>query len=425
MAYMEDNRFKANKKEIFLLIGAAAIYLFMLASKNAYTAQMLEIINNFHVTKAQASLSTTIYFIIYASMQLILVKLLDKINLKRYLLITSVLSGILSLIIPFCKEITQIYVIFALNGFLQASIWPSCIQISCNYLSKTMMYRANSVFSLMFPLSMVLDYGLSALFIRFYSWKISFWVFGFFQIISTVFFTLCITGFEKRKTSDVKKPKAKSKKEDTVLKPKNIKSVLSYCVFICSVTLLSNIIYYGVVNWMPSLLYDVFCVSSSLSTLITLSIPLSICMGPVFTVDLCKKINPWIVTLGWMLATVWIAPLMAFVFGFNIVLSIILSLVLALAFRSICNTYGVTIPTQTETPINSGALASLVNAFASFGASIGPLSVGYIVDKGGRKYSYLFLFVLTMILIALTVFKVRKIKSNESIKLKGEDGLLC
>ena len=415
----EKKQKSVDKKEILLLVGAAMMYLFMLAAKNAYNAELLEIINNFHVTKAAASLSTTIYFIIYASMQLILVKLLDKINLKWYLLITSVASGILSLLIPFCKEITQVYVIFALNGFLQASIWPSCIQISCNYLSKAMMYKANSVFSLMFPVSMVLDYGLSALFIHFYSWKVSFWVFGLFQIISTVFFTLCITSFEKCKTDSVKRARVENKKEDADSKPKNIKSVFSYCIFICSVTLLSNIIYYGVVNWMPSLLYDVFGVSSSLSTLITLSIPLSICMGPVFTVNLCKKINPWIVTLGWMLATVWIAPLMAFVFGFNIVLSIILSLVLALAFRSICNTYGVTIPTQTETPINSGALASLVNAFASFGASIGPLSVGYIVDKGGRKYSYLFLFALTVILIVLMVFKVRKIKSSEPAKPKA------
>ena len=66
--------------------------VFMMSSKYAYTAQMVEILDVFGMREDEFTLAPTIYYLIYATVQLILAVLISKLNMKRYMLISVGLS---------------------------------------------------------------------------------------------------------------------------------------------------------------------------------------------------------------------------------------------------------------------------------------------------------------------------------------------
>ena len=89
---------KSRDKYSKMLIWACFfVYVFMMGSKNAYTAEMVTLQGVFGKSKAEISLAMTFYFVTYAIGQLILSALMGKINLKIYLTITASVSAILTI----------------------------------------------------------------------------------------------------------------------------------------------------------------------------------------------------------------------------------------------------------------------------------------------------------------------------------------
>ena len=70
---------------------------FMMASKSVYTAEMVEILDEFNLQESVFTLPITVYFIVYAVTQLILAVFFHKLNVKLYLILTVALSCVLCL----------------------------------------------------------------------------------------------------------------------------------------------------------------------------------------------------------------------------------------------------------------------------------------------------------------------------------------
>ena len=109
-------------------------YLLSFAIKLVYTCQLPAIIDDFKTTKAQASLGLTIYYFVYAFAQIVLGIFILKINMRNFLLITSLMSAISFSMIGLTDNLTVVWVILGLNGILQAGCVGGISFIFAKYL---------------------------------------------------------------------------------------------------------------------------------------------------------------------------------------------------------------------------------------------------------------------------------------------------
>ena len=117
------------------------LYVTYMAAKNIYTSEIIEIVDHFGVSKSEASLATSFSFFGYALCQLLFVKIIGKIDIKKYLLIISPLSAALFAVVPLCTEIWQVWIIFGVEGAIFAGVFPTCLLVIGEYLPECGVYR--------------------------------------------------------------------------------------------------------------------------------------------------------------------------------------------------------------------------------------------------------------------------------------------
>ena len=83
---------KRHKYSIMLVWACFLVYVLMMGSKNAYTAEIVAIQGVFEVNKATASLAMTYYFVAYAAGQVLLSTVMSRINLRVYLIAVAGIS---------------------------------------------------------------------------------------------------------------------------------------------------------------------------------------------------------------------------------------------------------------------------------------------------------------------------------------------
>ena len=74
------------KKYNFLIAACVFLYASSIASKSVFTAEIVKVLDVLNVTKVQASLANTYYFITYALLQVGLSFFIGRINVKKYCL---------------------------------------------------------------------------------------------------------------------------------------------------------------------------------------------------------------------------------------------------------------------------------------------------------------------------------------------------
>ena len=138
-------RYKYSRNYKKLLIACYMFYLLSFAIKLVYTCQLQAIIDDFKTTKTQASLGLTIYYFVYAIAQVVLGIFILKINMRNFLLITSLMSAISFSMIGLTDNLTVVWVIFGLNGILQSGSVGGIMYIFAKYLPNETLSYANKV----------------------------------------------------------------------------------------------------------------------------------------------------------------------------------------------------------------------------------------------------------------------------------------
>ena len=109
------------------------MYITLTGSKNLYVAEKTTMTGAGFNSVALAS-TMEYYFYAYAATQLVLVFFMHKINTKIYLAITITLSAILTILISFTSTVTHHWMIYIVNGIMQAGIWGCSIKTLGHHL---------------------------------------------------------------------------------------------------------------------------------------------------------------------------------------------------------------------------------------------------------------------------------------------------
>lgn len=356
---------------------------------------------HFGVSKSDASLATSFSFVGYALCQLLFVKIIGKINIKRYLLIISPISTALFAAVPFCTAIWQTWIILGVEGAMLAGVFPACLLVISEYLPDSLILPANKAMGAAYALSHALNYFFSSLFIKTADWTVGFYVFPALYLLSAIFFCVALTKCERR---------VREKKETNETKKEHGKRVFVYLFIAGMIGLLVNMIFYAVSNWVPNLLNEAFGLSPALSVLISLSIPVTGAVGCFVCLTLSGKFGFWKTTVLLSAVSALLCAVLAGVYGSVFAVTVSLIIILLFIVRGSAHTVGFQVPVEARNIVAPASAATVINIFGCVGAAAGPPLFGALIDgSGGYTVFFIIAASLSAILAVFTVIGYKKI----------------
>lgn len=392
-----------------------------MGSKNVYTAELVEITGIFGVDKVQASLAMTYYFITYSTAQVLLFFFINKINVKWFMLISMFISGIVTVIIAFATSMPQLWWILSINGVLQAGVWGICLAVLNKYLPPHMIPKANTIMNVGMAVAGIVSYGSSALFVAIDRWNLPFIILGAILSLSAVLFFISVHICENAEQII---PFKEEKKEtiNTTKPPFELTNVKTKAIFIVAAfifSLLIHFVFYGAMNWIPNLLNENYGLDESLGILISILAPLATTVGPIIAIRHCEKYSDFIkVCLTYLLVATVLSLIMIFVFNVNAIIATAVIVLFLVVIQGAITIIFSVLPFKMGAYVNSGALASLMNAAGGFSAGFAPTIVAAVINGSGWQISYAVLFgiclvtVIALYMILVVISKINRAKQR-------------
>ena len=430
--------------KLFKLLVAACFILYtaMMSVKNVFGAELVTFIDKMHTDKFNASLATTYYFVSYAAVQVVLAFFMNRLNVRTYLLVTVPVAAISGILVAFSANMTEVWVLFAIQGAFQAGVYAGCMYILSIYLPTEMTSAANGLMQAGFAIGNTIAYAVCALFVALDVWTVPYILFGALFILSAVFFGVITAKAAKRfpdatkRRKDLKDNQKDTREHDSELSfnkglftLKNSKQRFWFYFWSVVYSLLATTLYYAINNWVGNFLKEVFGFPDSISIVLSIVVPIMTFFGPTIAIAVSKKHKNYIKTAFLVSFIPLIASVaMIFIYDFNVVTSIIFISVFIVSTRTLTGFQSVaTFDMRTE--INVGSYTAIINAAASVSAGVAPTVIGKLIDAanansangyGGWLVQFENAAAISIVLLAflaIAFFATRKKNNLNNVKL--------
>ena len=287
---MSENGKILSKKYIFYLVFlCAAIYFTSYVTRINYSAVLVEIMKSEGYSKTAASVPLTGLFIVYGIGQLISGWLGDKFSPEKIIFCGLITTAVMNSALPFAPTTGVMTIIWSINGFAQALMWPPLVKILAKHLTKDDYAKNIAYISFGSSLGTIFVYAVSPIVIAVSSWKSVFFGASSIALIIAVVWMLFIFRIEKHTT-----------KVDMTQDLKNIKTATRSIPFSKAAILLLFLVMFanifqgllrdGITTWMPTYMSDTFGFGSSSAILTGVALPIATMAISVFTTALFRKV---------------------------------------------------------------------------------------------------------------------------------------
>ena len=343
-----------------------------------YAASIVAIVSDIGVTKAQAGLVSSFFFFAYGIGQLVNGILSRKYNSRIMVFVSLAVSSVLNLAMPFCSSISVMKYIWMLNGAVQSILWSTLIKTISEHVSDEKMSTAIVVMSTPTAAGTFAAYGLSALFVKYFNWRITFYLASVLLAV-TAFVWFFLYG------NDAAVKKVEQKDAPAAEKRGFSKMLILCLVTITFAGIVNGFVKDGLNTWVSSFLKEEYGFSESLSIFLTLILPIVSMVGATFVAKIHVKIksSPAMNLVFYSLAAV-VSTLILFLLKVHNVVFIMLSFtVVACLMAMVNNVITSVFPLDNRKRLGSGFLAGLLNTFCYVGSTITSYSLGAISDSRG------------------------------------------
>ena len=404
----------ADKKKDLLyykfMFAAYFLYMISVAVKMCYTAEMVSMMGDFGVAKAEISKGLTVYYFIYAVGQFLASFIIKRVNMKRLMSFSILLSAVSFLLVPFADKLYYMWIILGVNGLCHAGIYGGCMHLFARHLPDRLSSSASKLVSTGVTVGTALAYGVSAFFVAVSSWRHTFLFFSLISILSVVLFA-----YYEKKVEGLGEANVKTEEVGTIVvseeKRKKVKTIIAF--LLCSSILLS-IIYYGISFWVPNLMKEVHQMPDAYSILITILVPLLAMPGPIVSVSLCKKRkNYFAICAIFAFLSLGITSILLFAYRTNIVVALLLSSLSLFSIRGTLNLVSPYIPLLLKKEYDTGKLSCLTNSVLAVGAGVIPSLAGKIIDSYGWESYYMTFILVTVVCFTVFLFVALYLKKTD------------
>ena len=380
---MKNTKSKSSQNTIIILCWL--VYTIAYLGRYSYNANISLIMDDFHINHATAGIVTTCFFFAYGIGQVVNGIFCARYN-KKYLfptvlLLSSVLN-LLATLVPF----HLFKYMWLVNGFLQAFLWSSIINILGDYLDSDHMTRALVIMGTSATAGTIFAYGISAFFVWLGNYRI---MFVFAAIMMTLIGAIWLFAF---------KPGQKQIAEEQIEKQENkggIKTVFAMFIVLAFFAVINNLVKDGLNTWVPAILTKEYNMKDEVAILSSVVLPLLGTFGAIVAV----KLNQYIKDFVKMSAVLFVASALIIVgimtLGSHSAVMMIACFGIVLCLMHAVNNVVTSIaPLKMRDKVNPGKIAGILNGFCYLGSTISSYGLGIIADNMGWQSVFMLLLVL-------------------------------
>ena len=247
------------------------VYFVSYFSRKDFAAVMEGMISDLVIEKTLAGLALTMLFIFYGVGQLVSGYLGDKLK-PAYLIIFGLgVTATCNLLMPIVSSDAFMVVLWGINGFAQAMLWPPIVKILSAHLEHEQYVTANVIVTAAAHVATILLYLYAPVCLKFFSWKTVFYsssVLAF--LVLAVFIALLSVVLPKEPTVKVVKREEDVVIDESVIKVFRRTGVIPILVSIVACGFLRD----GIESWLPTLYSEAFNRDAGESILVSVILPI-------------------------------------------------------------------------------------------------------------------------------------------------------
>lgn len=264
------------KKQIVLMyIFASAVYFMSYFTRINYNTVLVEISTAENILHSLLALPLTASFITYGLGQTISGWLGDKVDPFRLISLGLGLSALMNILLPIFPKLYVMTMLWAVNGFAQALIYPPLMKLTSHYLSEGNYAKTCLFVTIGSHAATLLMYIISPVIITIASWKFVFFSSFGCAAVFLVIWQIYAGHIKKKYGKPFKELKTKGETVETaeMVSPKTL-LISSGLIIIMIAVVMMGFLRDGIATWMPAYLLDVFSLSNEISILTTVILPI-------------------------------------------------------------------------------------------------------------------------------------------------------
>lgn len=386
------------------------VYFASYITRINFAAIISSVIYDTGYLKSELSIILVVLFITYGFGQIINGILSDKFNPKKVITIGLLIACIINLIFPiFSYSIIIMSILWGINGFAQAMLWPPIVRIMVSTLNEEQYNEVTSKVIKSSSLGTIFIYLISPLMISVFNWQS---VFILCAIMGTVAFLIWFI-FQKRIQLN-----NEIKDKDSIKTQFNLPNKSLFpMIFICIAIVLQGMLRDGITSWMPSYLVDVYKIKEELSILITLSQSVVTLIALEFFSYLYKKYfnNEVLCALFIFVLISLVVLILLFIYNYNAIISTILMSLIIGSVHGVNLMLVCHVPKRFKKYGNISTISGLINSFTYIGSALSTYAIAVIVENSGWNLTILIWLIISILglLCCTMAFQKWKVFYNE------------
>lgn len=373
---------KQNKLIYIVTIMYTSVYL----AKLNYGALTVEIIKEMGCTKSAAGMVGSFFFFAYGIGQVVNGFLAKHMNEKLFMTAALFGSAVCNVAMCFAPSVEVMKYIWLLNGIAMSPLWCNVVKVQGKYVSDKNMPRSLMMTGLTTPIGTALNYGLCALVAFLFNWRVSFWIAAALMTFMAILWYFTLNDIE-RNAVPIQEAQPKADAENSTAKPKAklTKALLIGLIIMFTAGMFTQFTREGLNAWVPSILYEVYALPSTLSIALTLLLPLLASFSNFILVALEKKSKDFLL-LSILFVGVASLAMAVLVTCYNlnsVVITLACFIIVTLCCAAIANITTNHIPLYYRDRFDTGSMAGIGQGMCYIGSTLSTYTLGYVADKGG------------------------------------------
>lgn len=254
-----------------VVVLCACAYFVSYLSRLSFTSVTVEMIATEGYAKSLIAIPLTALSITYGVGQLVCGFLGDRISPEKLVFAGLLISCGMNLSIPFCGSVALMTVLWSVNGFAQAMMWPSIVKILTNCLDEARYHQYIVYIGYASSLGTIAIYFCAPMAIALSSWHMVFYVAAGCAL---AFALVWLRWIHKAEAQYVEAPSTKNAPSARMVERRPFDRVAIVLLALIMVTMaLQGILRDGIATWMPTYISEVFRVDSTVSILTGVALP--------------------------------------------------------------------------------------------------------------------------------------------------------
>lgn len=411
MNFLSKNKYAAR-----LCLFLAMVYFTSYVTRLNYNAAMAAIIEEGTLTKTQAGGIGSALFFTYGFGQLISGALGDRFKPNHIMAMGLGLTACCNLLMPFVSASSLLMtVVWGVNGFAQALMWPPIVKLMASYLNEGEYATCNWLVSTAAHTATILIYIAVPACITWLDWRAAFIISAVLAVLSMVAWIFGFRSLSGNLTDNYAEfTAARGKKAAEQGTPRRMTLgrafVVSGSLLILVAIAMQGFLKDGVQSWMPTFFTEVFSMASSTAILSNMLLPIFNILVVSLATWLYRRVFRHEVreAMAFFALAVVLSVLLAFFYQSSAILCLLLAAIITGSMHGINLMFISFLPRRFAATGKVATVSGLCNSCSYVGSCISSYGIALVAEKMGWQTTLFSWAAIALIGVALCLLAYRK-----------------